>query len=61
MMPETLKEAIQEAERFLVRAKALQKDPEGFKYLYSPHAQRAAVKRASMDLTRALAKLRRSN
>jgi len=61
MTPETLKESIKEAERFLARAKALKKDPEGFQDLYSPNSQRAAVKRASMDLTRALAKLRRSN
>lgn len=57
---ETLKVCIEEAERFLKRAKELEevgknKDVEGY---YHDYKEQAAVKRASMDLTRALADLR---
>jgi len=58
-----LKHAIAEAERFLKRAKELEK--EGFlsfietRYVQSKYT--AATKRASMDLTRALADLRRAD
>lgn len=60
MKKETLKVCIEEAERFLKRAKELEevegnRDVEG--YYYNPKEQ-AAVIRSSMDLTRALADLR---
>lgn len=48
-----LKHAIAEAERFLRRAKELEREGT------STSKQIAATKRASMDLTRALADLRR--
>jgi hypothetical protein len=61
MRLETLQDAVQEAERFLERARTLQelvkKNPR-----WGMSAQRSAsgaVRRASMDLTRALTKLRR--
>lgn len=57
-----LLEAETEAERFLKRVaeyKAFKKS-DGYEWGYSGGPLRAAVKRASMDLTRALAKLRRS-
>lgn len=56
---ETLKVCIEEAERFLKRAKELEamdeKDLEFYCYNFK---EQAAVKRASMDLTRSLADLR---
>ncbi len=53
-----------EAERFLQKVKEFEKrwrdDPEMRKYLgVCGYAETAAVKRASMDLSRALAKLRK--
>lgn len=69
-----LDHAIEETERFLSRAKALRKsiatedarvaaakrnDPKGWHFTSSFPAQSGAVRRASMDLTRALANLRR--
>ncbi|RRJ85924.1 hypothetical protein EG850_11095 [Gulosibacter macacae] len=55
-----LEEAVAEARRFLDRAeRALSADHDpDYPYLYGPEA--AAVKRASMDLTKALPKLRRT-
>ena len=64
MNVETLQSAIFEAERFLSRAKDLQSQiKKGHAalesgYFYAPKEQ-GAVKRASMDLTRALASLRK--
>jgi hypothetical protein len=58
----TLNSAIAEAERFLVKAKELQ-NKEGEKlnrgYL-TGNALTGSVRRASMDLTRALAEMRKS-
>ena len=55
----TLEDAIAEAQRFLQRAETLQVlMRHGASYPHNDQAQGAAVKRASMDLTRALAKLR---
>ena len=60
MMKETLRVCVEEAERFLKRAKELEevgknRDVEGY---YHNHKEQAAVLRSSMDLTRALADLR---
>ena len=68
MTPATLKEAIQEAERFLKAAKAIkvisrsEDGPNGdYKYVEMGNpVVNGAAKRASMDLTRALARLRHS-
>ena len=60
--------AIKEAERFLVRAKSLKSMMEEYKriesefdcdYPFNSPKEQGAVNRASMDLTRALADLRR--
>lgn len=55
-----------EARRFLMRVKpaldAIKAEIEpgpGGDYTYRPHAEVAALKRASLDLTRALAKMRK--
>lgn len=59
-----LDEAMAEARRFIERGEALQKamtpskSPAGYDYL--PPKECGAVKRASMDLTRALADMRRA-
>lgn len=63
MTPDALEESIQEAERFLARAKSLAEKiyvhpRSGYRYVPSG-ADSGAVRRASMDLTRTLAKLRR--
>lgn len=64
MNRETLKIAMAEAERFLKRAKALPKaepyEAGGYQFThdYFPKEQ-GSIRRASMDLTRALADLRR--
>lgn len=50
-----LKTAIAEARRFLLKAMELEKNTDMFSNKHS-----SAVKRSSMDLTRALADLRRS-
>lgn len=64
MTREKLKRAIAEAERFLKRAKELEKRTaclcdDVLRYEASKYT--SATKRASMDLTRALADLRRVN
>lgn len=51
-----LQEAIREAERFLKAARAVKIDG----YEFSGNPSRAAAKRASLDLTRKLAELRRA-
>lgn len=63
---ETLLTAIAEAERFLERAKTLAKSHKSgttsgtpSAYIYSLPKEQGLAKRASMDLTRALADLRR--
>ena len=57
MNPRTLKAAIAEAERFLNLARELQ--PECANGFYIGSKVSGATRRASMDLTRALADLRR--
>lgn len=66
MNRDTLNKAISEAERFLKAAKACRNDEEPHndganRYVFSsyPSKSSGACKRASMDLTRALADLRR--
>jgi len=62
MKRENLSMAIQEAERFLKRAQDLMDASENEKYryetLYSNPIEQGAVRRSSMDLTRALSRLR---
>jgi hypothetical protein len=60
MNPATLKRAVDEAKRFLAVAKAIEvaKDRKPDDYFF-PSKETAAAKRASMDLTRALADMRR--
>jgi hypothetical protein len=61
MNPRTLKAAITEAERFLRLAHELQEQAEHTDWIYvQGTAASGATRRASMDLTRALADLRRS-
>lgn len=57
MTPKTLTEAVAEAERFIRLAKAVP-GARSISY-YDPSPEAAAAKRASMDLTRALARMRR--
>lgn len=54
-----LSEAVREARRFLARAEDLESRGHRGGY-YDQQVHTAAVKRASMDLTRALANLRRT-
>jgi hypothetical protein len=54
---QALKEALAEAERFIKRAKAAIKDLESDEW-YSSSKELAAAKRASMDLSRALTRVR---
>lgn len=59
MNKQTLKDAVQEAKRFIAKAKEYEdaeKNKAGF--WYSNPKQSGAVRRASMDLTRKLADLR---
>lgn len=59
-----LKEAIAEAKRFLERAENLNKKTgtdKKFLHLYGLPKESGSVKRSSMDLTRALSKLRNDN
>ena len=60
MSPATLKRAIAEAQRFIAVAKAIKvaKDRKPDDYFFGSK-ETAAAKRASMDLTRALAEMRR--
>ena len=59
MLRDNLQLAVEEAERFLARAKRLLSDDKllDSPYLYGSDA--AAVRRASMDLTKALPNVRR--
>lgn len=63
MKIENLKEAIEEAQRFLKRAEDLRKKTsKESAYVYGGFPKESgSVKRASMDLTRSLAKLRNDN
>lgn len=55
-----LNEAVREAKRFIERAKPLlAQDTDKYVWMFG-NKDTAAVRRASMDLTRALANLRRS-
>ena len=59
-----LKAAMAEAERFLEKAKAAQEASKDSSYdciSYNNPRENGAVRRASMDLTRALADLRKPN
>lgn len=56
---ETLTHAIVEARRFIERAEVAQMRLRHWRYASCSYADTAAAKRASMDLTRALAELRR--
>lgn len=62
MRDENIIEAEKEAIRFLEKVRAYKesdcfsKNNDGYAYFYSP--DRAAVRRSSMDLTKALAKMR---
>lgn len=65
MKTEDVKEAIREAERFIKKARKIHDvgwtDCSGKKQVYLKcGADAAACKRSSMDLTRALAKMRRA-
>jgi hypothetical protein len=57
----TLGDALDEAKRFVRLAIELQRQTKGQQFLPGPSREVAAVKRASMDLTRALAKMRAPN
>lgn len=59
MNKETLELAIAEAQRFLIAAREVKTLPSG--WVDSPSKQAGSAKRASMDLTRALAKMRAPN
>lgn len=61
MTKETLLEAEKEAKRFLEKVLLLKKDNPDLSFSWSGSKRNSAVKRASMDLTRALADLRQSN
>ena len=60
MTEQKLKVAIDEANRFLLRAAALHKVATNYGGYRSNPIEQGAVRRASMDLTRALANLRKS-
>jgi len=60
MTKKTLKIARQEAKRFLERVLTLEDRIYGETLVLSGWAESGAVKRASMDLTRALAEMRKS-
>jgi hypothetical protein len=59
LTPETLKKAKEEAERFLERLTAYQSKVQNDSWAQYGCAESGALKRSSMDLTRALAELRR--
>ena len=59
MNEHTLKEAVSEAERFLKRAKELQDLLKDKPHAFYGTKETGAVRRASMDLSRALSDLRR--
>lgn len=61
MNAQRLKAAIDEADRFLLRAKELHKVATNYGGYHSNPIEQGAVRRASMDLTRALATLRKSD
>ncbi len=61
MKEQDVKDAVFEAERFLKRAKALLSKVNGDKFaMYHNPKESGAVRRASLDLTRSLAEMRKS-
>ena len=60
MRPDKIQEAISEARRFIARAEKALKDYETNKYAWNGTPATGAAKRASMDLTRALADMRKA-
>lgn len=60
MTPELLDEAIAEAERFIARARKIEwnKTNPTYRYSTSKGSDIAAMKRASLDLSRALSRMR---
>lgn len=60
MSPDKIQEAISEAQRFIVRAEKAMSDFVTNPYAYNGTPATAACKRASMDLTRALADMRKA-
>ena len=60
LKPERLQEAVEEAERFLARVNDLQDQGLILYDEYEGGQLTAAVKRASLDLTHALSKLRKN-
>lgn len=56
----SLGNAIDEARRFLRLAKQMEQEAKGHQFFPAPSKQAAAVKRASMDLSRALSAMRKS-
>lgn len=60
MTPDKIKEAISEAERFIDRAEKALKDFEEKRYAWNGTPATGSCKRASMDLTRALADMRKT-
>jgi len=61
MREEAIVEAIEEAKRFAAAAGRARKRLREDKYAYMGCAETAACRRASMDLTKSLAKLRKAN
>lgn len=61
MKSENIVEAIEEAERFITRAKKLLAKRAGKSYVWSNPKESGAVRRSSMDLTRSLANMRGRN
>ncbi len=59
MHEDSLIEAMEETQRFLTAARLAQKRLKDDKYSHFGSPETAACRRASMDLTRALAKLRK--
>lgn len=57
----SLNEAITESERFLLRAKVLREFSVAAKFNFEASSEQAAVRRASMDLTKSLAALRKGD
>lgn len=60
MTPRNFNKAVEEARRFLAAAETLKEQLEGAQWFFVRGKASAAVRRASMDLTRSLADLRRS-
>lgn len=60
MTEEGIKKALKEANEFIRRAKSVLYDPNGVGYIFAGGAKTGALRRQSMELTRALANMRRS-